>query len=290
MSHIYVNLVNDDSDEEGSASEGDYRSEESDGQRVAVAPFVPIVIAPTTTPKKRGRKSLKEVTEARLSALYHGASTIENTGSNGAPGSFDGALTTPMLTPKKRGRPRKAESEKNNRAKSLLRINIGPKAKTRKIEASSPNEESPFPLVQGAVKTDSVKKTRGRPRIHPPKDPSVKRPRGRPRINPLDGEQAYKSQYMKMKRECAKKDALIERLTQYLADLGHSVADILQQADNNSQSNDESEEKVEANESTEEVIQTIEANNIEHSNQKYIGMFVEDNEDNEDKDKDEDSD
>ena len=98
--------------QEGSASEGDYRSEESDGQRVAVAPFVPIVIAPTTTPKKRGRKSLKEVTEARLSALYHGASTIENTGSNGAPGSFDGALTTPMLTPKKRGRPRKAESEK----------------------------------------------------------------------------------------------------------------------------------------------------------------------------------
>lgn len=291
MSHIYVNLIDDDSDEGCSASEGDYRSEESDGQRNAstVALSIPIPVVPTPTPKKRGRP-LKAVTEARLSALYHGASTIENKASNGAPGSFDGAQTTPTLTPKKRGRPPKAESEKNNRTKSLLRINIGPKSKIRKIEASSPDEESPFPLVQQAVKTaDSAKKSRGRPRIHPPKDPSVKRPRGRPRINPLQqGEQAYKSQYLKMKRECAKKDALIDRLTQYLAEIGHSVDDILRQADNNSQSNDDSEEKSKGNESAEEeVIQTIEANNIEHSNQKYIGMFVEDNEN---KDKDEESD
>jgi hypothetical protein len=291
MSHIYVNLIDEDSDEGGSASEGDYRSEESNGLRNAstvVAPSFPepIVIVPTKTPKKRGRPP-KAVTEARLSALYHGASTIDSKGSNGTPGSFDGAQATP--TPKKRGRPRKAESEKNNRQKSLLRINIGPKSKIRKIEASSPNEESPFPLVQQAVKTDSVKKSRGRPRIHPPKDPSQKRPRGRPRVNPLPhGEKSYKSEYMRMKRECAKKDTLIERLTQYLADLGHSVDDVLRQPDNNSQSNDDSEEKSRADESAaeEEVTQMIEVNNIEHSNQKYIGMFVEDN-DNKDKDDEE---
>lgn len=59
------------------------------------------------------------------------------------------------------------------------------------------------------------------------------------------------------------------------------------QADNNSQSNDDSEEKSKGNESAEEEIQMIEVNNIEHSNQKYIGMFVEDDEN---KDKDEESD
>lgn len=97
----------------GSASEGEYRSEEDDSQRNTsiVTPPIPIVVAPTPTPKKRGRP-LKAVTEARLSALYHGASTIEKKESNGAPGSFDGAQTTPTLTPKKRGRPPKAESEK----------------------------------------------------------------------------------------------------------------------------------------------------------------------------------
>lgn len=59
------------------------------------------------------------------------------------------------------------------------------------------------------------------------------------------------------------------------------------QADNNSQSNDDSEEKSKGNESAEEALQMIEVNNIEHSNQKYIGMFVEDDEN---KDKDEESD
>lgn len=103
-----------------SASEGEYRSEESDGQRNTsiVTPTIPIVVAPLPTPKKRGRP-LKAVTEARLSALYHGASTIEKKESNGAPGSFDGAQMTPTLTPKKRGRPPKSESEKVILSRSL---------------------------------------------------------------------------------------------------------------------------------------------------------------------------
>lgn len=157
-----------------------------------------------------------------------------------------------MGTVKRRGRPPKPESEKKAKKEpkprgrpprnSLLQVAIGNK---KHSSASTPNsnldssslQESPFPLLPSAYtslnNTDSGKKSRGRPRIHPQKDPGIKRPRGRPRVTPLVGEAAWKAECGKLRRNLKKKDEIVAALKAKLVELGQPVDEIIAQARNN---------------------------------------------------------
>lgn len=226
-----------------------------------------LAVSNRSVQKRRGRPPKEDFEEARLAALgalYH--SYDYNNGSNGA-------LATPN-SQKKRCRPPKSDREKSNQSKTGIRIALGPKSpKFQRTEAVTPNDEaSLFPLVQ---QTDSIRKSRGRPRIHPPKDASTKRPRGRPRLVPLEGEDALRSAFLKLKRDCAKKDLIIMKLKERLEQFGHPVDDILQESKNLSKlSDDTDEQNQEENESCEDVRQTPDPGSMEDAHQTYIGMFA----------------
>lgn len=278
--NIYEEVVMPDSDKEDEMNENGCRQENSDADAnfydntgVGYEQIATMTTSNPNSPKKRGRRTKDEIERARLTALYHGTNSFNN--------SSNGGFGMPT-NQKKRGRPPKSDSEKNNRPKSAIRIALGPKAaKIRRTEAVLPNDDaSPFPLVQH---TDAMKKSRGRPRIHPPKDTSVKRPRGRPRLVPLEGEAALRNAYLKLKRDCAKKDLIIKKLRERLEQFGHPVEDIMSEQSKLSEQNDDSEEQNrDGNDSFEDARTPPEPSSMEDTHQTYIGMFANTEDKNED--------
>ncbi|ESO12937.1 hypothetical protein HELRODRAFT_159527 [Helobdella robusta] len=158
-----------------------------------------------------------------------------------------------MGTVKRRGRPPKPDSEKKARKdpkprgrpprNSLLQVaivskkpsssSLFPTVNSQQGSDNASLQESPFPLLPSAFNninnSDSGKKSRGRPRIHPQKDPGLKRPRGRPRVTPLVGEAAWKAECGKMRRLVKKKDQVITILKNKLIELGHNIEEVLMQ-------------------------------------------------------------